>query len=168
MLKPRPVCIIGFLVCIGLLAYAFYLEYMLLLEPCPLCWLQRFVFMGFAAAFLVCAIQNPRAWGRYVYVFVFGLLMLMGVGLSGRHLWLQSLPPAARPQCGVGVEYMLNIKPITEVIAWAARGTGECGDVQWTFLGISIPGWALIAFLGLGVMVIVSLIRNPRQRDIFR
>lgn len=168
MLKPRPVCIIGFLVCVGLLAYAFYMEHVLLLEPCPLCWLQRFVFMGFAIVFLACAIQNPGAWGRYVYVLVFGLLTLLGIGLAGRHLWLQSLPVEARPECGVGVSYMLDIKPLTEVIAWAARGTGECGEVQWSLFGISIPGWTLIAFILLGITVIVSLIRNPRQRDIFR
>lgn len=168
MLKPRPVCIIGFLACIGLLAYALYMEHVLLLEPCPLCWLQRFVFVGFAVVFLACAIQNPRAWGRYAYVLVFGILTLLGVGLSGRHLWLQSLPAEARPECGVGVSYMMDIKPLTEVIAWAARGTGECGVVQWTFLGISIPGWTLAAFVILGVTVIVSLVRNPRQRDIFR
>jgi disulfide bond formation protein DsbB len=168
MLKPRLVCIIGFLVCIGLLAYAFYMEYVLLLQPCPLCWLQRFVFMGFGITFLICAIQNPRAWGRYVYSLVFAMLTAIGLGLAGRHLWLQSLPVEARPECGVGVEYMLNIKPLTEVIAWAARGTGDCGVIQWTFLGISIPGWSFIAFAVLGITVIVSLIRNPRRRDIFR
>lgn len=168
MLKPRPVCILGLLVCIGLLAYAFYMEYELLLEPCPLCWLQRFVFMGFAIVFLVCAIQNPRAWGRYVYVFVFGLLTLLGLGLAGRHLWLQSLPVEAQPACGPGVSYMLDIKPLTEVIEWAARGSGDCAQVQWTFLGISIPGWTFIAFAVLGITVIISLVRNPRRRDIFR
>lgn len=168
MLKPRPVCIFGLLVCIGLLAYAFYMEYVLLLEPCPLCWLQRFVFMGFGAAFLICAIQNPRAWGRYIYVLAFGALMITGVGLAGRHLWLQSLPVEAQPECGLGITHMLDAKPLTDVIAWAASGTGECAQIQWSFLGVSIPGWTFLAFVVLGVLIIVSLIRNPRPRDIFR
>lgn len=168
MLKPRPVCIFGLLVCIGLLAYAFYMEYTLLLEPCPLCWLQRFVFMGFGIVFLVCAIQNPRSWDRYVYVLLFALLTLLGWGLAGRHLWLQSLPPEAQPECGLGVSYMLDSKPFTEVIAWAAKGSGECAEIQWTFLGVSIPGWTFIAFTLLGAIAIISLVRKPRPRDIFR
>lgn len=168
MLKTRPLCILGFLVCIGLLTYAMYMEHVLLLEPCPLCWLQRFVFMGFSLVFLVCAIQNPRSWIRYVYVLLFGLLTILGVGLAGRHLWLQSLPVEAQPECGLGVTYMLDVKPLTEVIAWAARGTGECAEIQWAFLGISIPGWTFLAFTLMGVTIILSLIRNPGRRDIFR
>lgn len=168
MLKPRLVSILGLLACVGLLAYAYYMEYVLLLEPCPLCWLQRFVFAGFALVFLACAIQNPGGLGRYVYVLVFGVLTLLGLGLAGRHLWLQSLPVDARPDCGVGVTYMLDIEPLIDVIAWAARGTGECAEVQWTFLGISIPGWTFIAFLVLGLTIIVSLIRHRPARGIFR
>lgn len=168
MLKPRPVCILGLLVCIGLLAYAYYMEHVLLLEPCPLCWLQRFVFIGFAAVFLVCAVHNPGSWVRYIYVLVFGVLTLLGLGLAGRHLWLQSLPVEAQPECGLGVSYMLDSEPLLDVVAWAARGTGECAEIQWTLLGISIPGWTFAAFAIMGVTVIVSLIRNPRRRDIFR
>lgn len=169
MLKPRPVCILGFLVCAGLLAFALYMEHVLLLEPCPLCWLQRFVFVGFAFVFIVCAIHNPRAWGRYLYALVFAVLTLLGVALAGRQLWLQSLPPEAQPECGLGITYKLDSEPLLDVIAWAARGTGDCAQVQWTFLGISIPGWTFIAFLLLGILVIVSLLRSPRgERAIFR
>lgn len=168
MLKPRPVSILGLLLCVGLLAYAFYMEYVLLLEPCPLCWLQRFVFIGFALGFLACAIHNPRSWVRFLYVLGFGLLTFLGLGLAGRHLWLQSLPVEAQPACGPGVSHMLDIKPLTEVIAWAAKGSGECAQVQWTFLGISIPGWTFIAFTFLGLAIVLALVRNPRPRDIFR
>lgn len=168
MLKPRPVSILGLLVCVGLLAYAYYMEHVLLLEPCPLCWLQRFVFAGFGIVFLLCALQNPAGVGRYIYALVFALLTFLGLGLAGRHLWLQSLPPEAQPDCGVGVTYMLDIKPLTDVIAWAARGTGECAQIQWTFLGIPIPGWTFIAFLVLGVTIIIALIRYRRERGIFR
>jgi len=169
MLKLRSICILGLLVCVGLLTYALYLEHVLLLEPCPLCWLQRFVFVGFAAAFLVCAIHNPRSWTRYLYALVFAILTLLGAGLAGRQLWLQSLPPEARPECGLGISYMLESESLMNVLAWAARGTGECAEVQWTFAGISIPGWTFMAFLVLGIVVIVSLLRSPRgERAIFR
>ena len=31
------------------------------------------------------------------------------------------------------------------------RGDGNCAEVSWIFLGISMPGWALIGFFGLTV-----------------
>lgn len=162
MPTTRTICILGFLICVGLLAYAFYMEYVLYLEPCPLCWLQRGVFLGFATLFLWCALHNPKAWGRFIYIAVFAVLTLLGAGLAGRQLWLQSLPPDQVPECGLGVSYMMEIMPLMEVISWAAQGTGECAEVQWTFLGLSIPGWTFIAFLGLGLITILSLFRKSR------
>ncbi|MEM7279425.1 MAG: disulfide bond formation protein B, partial [Pseudomonadota bacterium] len=42
MLNTRTANLLGFLACAGLMAYALYAEYVLYLEPCPLCIFQRF------------------------------------------------------------------------------------------------------------------------------
>lgn len=160
MLNPRTVCIAGFTVCAGLLGYAFYMEHVMMLEPCPLCWLQRGVFLGFAIVFLICAVHRPTGWGRYIYSLGFAVLTLLGAGLAGRQLWLQSLPPDQVPECGLGVTYMLEVAPLLDVISWAARGTGECAEVQWIFLGLSIPGWTLLFFVALGTVAIFSMLRR--------
>ena len=70
----------------------------------------------------------------------------VGMTLSGRHVWLQSLPADQVPDCGMGLNYMLDTMPLFDVLREVFYGAGECAEVMWTFLGISIPGWALIWF----------------------
>ena len=41
---------------------------------------------------------------------------------------------------------MLDTMPLFDVLREVFYGAGECAEVMWTFLGISIPGWALIWF----------------------
>jgi disulfide bond formation protein DsbB len=42
---------------------------------------------------------------------------------------------------------MLEMYPLADVIKQALRGTGECAEVHWRFLGASIAEWSLIWFL---------------------
>ena len=69
--------------------------------------------------------------------------------MAGRHVWLQHLPADQVPECGPGLEYMLDAFPLGETLSMVFRGSGECAEVQWTLLGLSIPEWTLIVFLGL-------------------
>ena len=157
----RLVNFCGFLVCAALLGFGYYLQYYQGLEPCPLCIFQRVAFFALGVVFLLAALHNPRGWGRRVYAVL--LLLAAGVGavIAGRQVWLQSLPPDQVPECGPGLNYMLEMFPLAEVITTVLRGSGDCAEVDWTFLGLSIAGWALILFVALGV---VGLIRNSLAR----
>jgi len=31
------------------------------------------------------------------------------------------------------------------------RGDGNCAEVAWTFMGLSIPGWTLVVFVGFAI-----------------
>lgn len=153
----RMVFFLVFLVSAGLLGVAFYMEHVMGLEPCPLCWLQRYAFMAVAAVSLLAVVHNPGAVGGRVYGLLMALFAGLGVALAGRQLWLQSLPPDQVPACGPSVEYMLEVLPWTDVLATAIRGTGDCAEVVWRFLGLSIPGWTAVFFsllivLGLGIL----------------
>ena len=46
---------------------------------------------------------------------------------------------------------MLGAFPLTQVIEMVLRGSGECAEVQWTFLSLSIPEWTLIVFIAFTV-----------------
>ena len=116
------------------------------LEPCPLCWLQRFGFMGAGLVSLLAFLHGPRGFGNRVY----GLLLIVaagaGLAVAGRQLWLQSLPADQVPACGPSVDYMLEVLPWFEVLQTALKGTGDCAEVVWRFLGLSIPGWTAVFF----------------------
>ena len=150
MSRRRLVNIAGFLVCVGLMAYALYAQYGLGLEPCPLCIFQRIGIMLIGVTFLGAALHHPRGGGRYVYGALLALFMLFTVGIAARQLYIQSLPPGTLPSCGAPLAMMLRFMPVTEVIRKVLSGSGECGEVNWTLLGLAMPAWVLISAVLLG------------------
>lgn len=156
----RPINGLIVVACALLLAIALYMEHVMGLIPCPLCMTQR-VFVLLVGVFaLLAVVHHPRRWGRRVYA-GFGLLAaLIGGGFSSRQLWLQSLPPERVPACGPDLYYMFDVFPFMETLKVMLTGDGNCAEVSWTFLGISIPGWTLVAFAGLAALNIWQLVRR--------
>lgn len=150
-LSQRFLFVGGTLLCVALMGMALYLQHSLRLEPCPLCIFQRIFVIALGVVMLVAAVHDPRGVGRRVYGAVVVLIAVLGVVVAGRHVWLQHLPADQVPECGPGLEYMLNAFPLGEAMSMVFRGSGECAEVQWTFIGLSIPEWTLIIFLGLTV-----------------
>lgn len=144
----------GVAVCAGLLGYALYAQYRLFLDPCPLCIFQRVVFIAMGVVFLVGGLHAPRALGRKIYGLVVFFVAMIGVGISGRHIWLQNLPADQVPACGPGLDYMLDAFPLNKTLSMVFTGSGECANVDWHFLGLTMPTWTLICFvlLGLGAL----------------
>ena len=143
---------VGFIVCASMMAYALYAQYQLYLEPCPLCIFQRVAVVGIGIAFLLLAAHDPHAgWARRSYLGLLGLATIGGVVVAGRHVWLQNLPSDEVPSCGPGLGYMLDNFPLGDALKMVFTGSGECANVDWQFLGLSMPTWVLIAVSGLGV-----------------
>jgi disulfide bond formation protein DsbB len=87
----------------------------------------------------------------YTSKLIFSSLMasfaLIGIWLSGRQLWLQSLPEDKVPACGPDIYFIMERLPFSESLQSMLFGSGSCAEVQWTLIGISIPGWTFIFFL---------------------
>jgi disulfide bond formation protein DsbB len=141
----------GFLICAGLIVFALYLQYVKGEDPCPLSLLQRIAFMVLGVVFLIAAACR---WGKVASALcgsVLVLTALLGAGVAGRHVWLQSLPKHMVPECGPGLDYILSRFPLSKAIDLVLRGSGECAEKGWTFLGLTIAGWSLLWFIVLGV-----------------
>jgi disulfide bond formation protein DsbB len=143
--------LLGFAACAGLLAYAYYAQVVLHLEPCPLCIFQRVGIFAIGLVFLVAAVHDPVGWTRRVYASLLALSALVTIGVAVRHLYIQGLPEGSVPACGASLDFMLKVFSLSEVLVKVLTGSGECAKVTWTFLGLSMPGWVLIAALALGV-----------------
>lgn len=153
-LSFRTLFLLGFLACAGLLTYAIYMQLHSGLEPCPLCIFQRVAFAVLGLVFLVGALHAPRGKaGKRTYGVLGGLAALTGIAIAGNHVRLQHLPPDEIPSCGPGLEYMMEVMPVTGVIRRVMTGSGECANVDWSFLGLSMPAWSLLWFIGLAVLV---------------
>lgn len=156
---------IGFLICAGLLAYAYYLQFHVGLEPCPLCIFQRIGVIILGLLFLIAAIHAPRGGGARIWAVILAIFALAGALTSARHLWVQ-LHPDPTASCGVGLNYMLKVLPLFEVIKRAFMGTGDCQIINWTFLGLSMPAWVLICFVLLGAYAVWVNWRRPAAQSL--
>jgi protein dithiol:quinone oxidoreductase len=158
--------LLGFAACAALLAYAYYAQFVLHLQPCPLCIFQRVGVLALGLLFLVAAAHDPVGWGRRVYAGLLGLAALATIGVALRHLYVQSLPEGSVPSCGASLEFMLKVFSLSEVLVKVLTGGAECAKVTWTFLKIAMPGWVLIAALALGVYALWINLR--RQAPVLR
>lgn len=158
--SPRLTNLGIFLFTLVAMAFALWLQYDQHLEPCPLCIFQRVAMMATGAVALLAFLQGPGRAGRRVYAGVTALAALAGVGVAGRHVWLQHLPPDQVPSCGPGLDYWLDTFPLFEVIGKVLRGSGECAEIDWVFLGVTLPGWTLVVFVVLLVVAVWQLLRR--------
>ena len=141
---------VGFLICAGLMAFALYAEYGLFLMPCPLCVLQRIAVIAIGLVYLAAALHNPSGGARLVYSGLIAVSAVFGVVVAGRHVWMQHLPADQVPACGPGLGYMIETLPFSEVLDKVFSGSGECAEVSWSLLGLSMPEWVLVAVICLG------------------
>jgi disulfide bond formation protein DsbB len=165
-LTQRLLFVYGAVLCTALMITALYMQHVLRLEPCPLCIFQRAFVSALGVVMLAGAVHDPRALGRRVYGVLVLSLSLLGVAVAGRHVWLQHLPADQVPECGPGLEYMLEAFPLNETLALVFRGSGECAEVQWSFLALSIPEWTVLIFLGLGAFGVYLLATRPPLRTL--
>jgi len=142
--------ILGFSACTCLLAYAYYAQFVMHLEPCPLCIFQRVGILALGLVFLIAAAHDPGPFGRRLYALLLALAGLATIGVALRHLYIQSLPPDSVPACGASLDFMLKVFSLSEVLVKVLTGSGECAKVTWAFLGLAMPAWVLIAALALG------------------
>ena len=146
---------LGFLACAGLMGYALYAQYVLGLQPCPLCIFQRIATIVTGILFLIAAIHNPRGTGARVYGALITLAALGGMLISARHVWIQAQPPGTVAACGADLNYLMEIMPVTDVISKVLTGSGECGTVDWRLLGLSMPWLVAISLAVLGTWALL-------------
>ncbi len=152
----------GFLTCAGLLGAAYYFEYVMFLDPCPLCMLQRLITLmiglGFLAAFLTRSRPGqPGSWplrGALIFTLAWALF---GVWAANHQLWLQGLPPEDVPACGPSFDYMLDTLPLAELLKVMLHGDGNCAEVSWSMMGLSMPWWTRLAYAGYALAAAFAL-----------
>ena len=139
-----------------LMLFALYLQHVLGEHPCPLCITQRIFVMVIGALALLAAIHNPAQLGRRAWSAAVLLAAIGGGIVAGRHVWIQHLPEDQVPACGPDLAYIFENFPLQKAIHLLFNGDGNCHEVGWTLLTLSIPEWTLIAFAGFAVAAIVQ------------
>ena len=158
LVTRRKLFLTGFLISVLLIVYALYTQYVLGLEPCPLCILQRVAVIALGISFLLLTLRPPlRKQSKFLTSLLLVIISSMGVGIAARHVWLQNLPPDKVPGCGPGLDFMMANFPLSDVLEMVFSGSGECAEISWSFAFLSMPAWVLIWLIVLGSFGIWSI-----------
>jgi len=151
-------------ICASLIAFGIlYLQEELGLEPCPMCILQRIAFVAVGATALVAAIHGPRGWGLNVYAGLMLLFAIAGGGVAIRHSYLQHFPPKVET-CGADLDFIVGNFPLAQALPKIFAGTGSCSMIQWQFLGLTIPEWAIVWFVIFAAVAIWAVVASRRPK----
>jgi disulfide bond formation protein DsbB len=150
----------GALMCAALLAYAYYLQYFEGQDPCPLCLVQRYFYYGILIVLAAGALHGPGRKGAIAYSIGALIFAAGGIATAVRHVWLQHLPADQVPACGPDLYYMVGNFPLGRTLQLLLRGSGQCAEVHWTFLGLSIAEWSLAWFLAFAALALFLALRK--------
>ncbi|XLZ68541.1 disulfide bond formation protein B [Massilia sp. SR12] len=153
-MSNRNVLLAIALVSFGMIGAAMYLQHVLYLMPCPLCVIQRYLFIAIGLAALVGAFTSKPKLGAGA-----GLLAALGgLGVAGKQLYVLSQPSLS---CGIDpMETMLNKVPTAEYLPWLFYAEGLCQDAKEKFMGLQVPVWAFIWFGILALVTAWALLRK--------
>ena len=156
--RERP----WFAACTLALTAAFYTQYVLEYQPCHLCIFQRVTVAAMGVAFLLAALTSTGRLSGAINAALIGLTGLATMITAGRHVWIQMQPPGSIPSCGADLKFMLELFPVTEVIMKVFKAGGECAKVDFTILGLSMPGWVFVfALVATAGGIWINLRRTP-------
>ena len=154
MNQSRPLLLSIAAACIALLGVAMVLQHVMDMTPCPLCVIQRYLFLAIALACLIGAASNKPKPGAGL-----GLLgALGGLGVAGKHLYVLAHPGLS---CGIDpLETALNKIFTAEYLPFMFQADGLCEDALAPFFGLSIPQWSFLWFALFGIALASILARR--------
>jgi disulfide bond formation protein DsbB len=147
------------IVALGLVAGGVFLAQTMNLAACPLCVLQRMLY-------LLLSLESIAAWmltgtkaGRRASASVMAATTLTGVWIAAYQTWLQRFAK--------GVSCTADQPWWEQFVNWAGsqwpllfEASGLCSEAGWKFLGLSIAEWSLVAFSSMTVAMLVNLLRK--------
>jgi len=158
----RSTYFFGFIIICGLLLTSLYLQFFEGIIPCPLCTLQRLSFGLLGILFLFGTLLHSKRFGRLLINFLSILTSLLGIGLAVRQIWLQHFAANGSSECGVSLQYMIQVLPLNEVLQKIFAGSAECTQRGWEFLSFNMAEWALIWFTLFLIMTAYLLVKGKK------
>ncbi len=149
---------IGLAAC-GLVATGLVLARTLNLAACPLCILQRMLYLTLAAESIVAFFLARRPIASRLAIVLMSLTALTGAGIAAYQTWLQRF--AKGVSCTADQPWWERfVYWAGEQYPWLFEATGLCSEAGWKFLGLSIAEWSLIAFSAFTIATLVAVRRK--------
>ena len=136
------------------LFFGLYLEYFEGLAPCSLCMLQRYLFLS--ALLLAISIAYLEKL-KYFFVTLNLISLFLGIVISAKQVRLQYKPGPNSFECGGELSVEQESFSFSKILEILSDSNHNCGEILWSFLGISIAGWALVIFVFLIILNIYAI-----------
>lgn len=146
--------------CASIVGGSIFVQHVLLVEPCPLCIIQRMTYAGLALVFLGVALLGGRPRIQRALLGLALVLVLLGGGVAAYQTYLQLAPPAASATCTPSLSYMLDTLPVTDVVRKLFEAHGDCSDTSFKILGLTLAQISLVIFTGLLTWLVPALRRQ--------
>jgi disulfide bond formation protein DsbB len=143
---------------VAMLAFGLYLQHSVGLEPCPMCIVQRYALILVAILAGVAALWSGRKT-QTVGLVGMGSMAAFGAFVAARQSWLQWNPPEIM-SCGRDFFGMIESFPLKRAIPMIFKGSGDCSEIDWTFLGLSIANWTFLVFSGIALLAVVLFVQR--------
>ena len=151
-LSFKKINLFGSLLAFILVGLAVAIQAQFNLEPCPLCVTQRIVFIVIGCLFLLFSFFSPNQFIRFTHLTSLLITNIVGMVFAIKHILIQSKWIIVPAECGIDLDYMFENFPLTEAFSLLFKGTGDCSEIDWLFLGLTLPQLALIAYIIFGML----------------
>jgi disulfide bond formation protein DsbB len=147
------------LVALALVGGGLVLAHTMNLAACPLCILQRMLYLLLALEAVAAWLLAGSAGPRRAAALVMAATALTGVWIAAYQTWLQRFAKGA--SCTADQPWWEHF------VNWAGaqwplmfEASGLCSEAGWKFLGLSIAEWSLVAFTSMSIAMLVALLRK--------
>ncbi|GLT16573.1 disulfide bond formation protein B [Vibrio zhanjiangensis] len=127
-------------------ASALFFQHVMLLSPCVMCIYERVAMFAIGGAALVGLIAPNHLLCRWIGLIAWGASAYKGLQLALEHVDYQ-FNPSPFATCDLFVSFP-DWAPINQWVPWLFEAYGDCSEVVWQFLGLSMPQWLVIIFAG--------------------
>ena len=111
---------------------SFISQYVLGMNPCVLCILQRLCVLAVGLLAIVTAFSSQSSkFARSLSALLIATPAVYGAGVAAYQIWLQSLPPGTAPSCGAPWTFRLRDWPLFDWFEPIVRGFGNCGEPDY-------------------------------------
>jgi disulfide bond formation protein DsbB len=159
LFTPRGLFAATGLTAVGLVAGGLILAHTMNLAACPLCILQRMLYLLLTLEAIVAWALAGSVFTRRVAALGMLATTLTGVWIAAYQTWLQ--------RWAKGVSCTADQPWWEAFVNWAGsqwplmfEASGLCSEAGWKFLGLSIAEWSLVAFTSMTIAMLLALLRK--------
>ena len=133
------------------------------LEPCPLCITQRIIFIAIGFIFVFFLFFKHNVQTRITHLLILTSASIVGIIFSGRHVMIQEKWITVPAECGIDLGYMFENFPLTQAMNLLFKGTGDCSNIDWSFIGITLPQLSLIGYVIFLTIAIITFLKIKKN-----